>query len=111
MAHIPVAHRKGTAREEAENAPGYVGSGTGEHSRRLANGAPFKEDGFTNTYAPIRWRTNGEQIRRVTRELKKVRAKLATPLTRERRAFLQESVQIKLRFLAKLRAERSGTLQ
>jgi len=111
MAHVRLPNRHGTVAEFANNAPGYTQSGVGEHSRKLASGAPFKADGFADQTKPQRWRTTAEQIKRVTRELKKVKTKLTSTLSHERRAFLESNVEIKTKFLAQLKAEQAGMLQ
>src|SRR5215469_11378501 len=109
MARALVKNRKGTPREEAENASGYVSSGAGEYSRKVAGGRTVKVGDFEDHVPlprPERWRTVDEQIARVNRELKKTLARLAAGgLRHERRAVLESNVDIKRKFLARLQTE------
>lgn len=113
MAHVKQANKFSTTQRPADRASGYEANGASEYSRQISS-AGCKGLGRDEPIpeSPLRWRTTSQLIERTARELKKTHAKLkAGGLRRDRIAKLASDVDIKTRFLVRLRAERAEMLR
>jgi hypothetical protein len=85
---------RGTAREDANTAPGYVSSGEGAWSRHQANGPGINLTGGK--------RTDGRLIRETERNLQKLAKRIETARDPERLSKYRKDFQIKSAFLRRL---------
>lgn len=84
-----------TPRQDTKKAPGYSGSGSSQHSRQSAHGAPKLGEGR---------RTNGRLIREQSRALEKLKFRASIENDTVRLAKVNKDIGIKTAFLSKLTA-------
>jgi len=105
MAKRPGIVRHGTARDDADNAPGYVASGSSEHTRHAAHGGKVEEkaepDHIKGRFIDAR-RSVADLIYENRRELRKLAAKIENERDPVRIERFRKSAAIKSRFLASL---------
>jgi hypothetical protein len=103
---------KGTARESAEHGEGFSANGESQYSRRAAQPDNIKMRGFhegergTGKYRGPR--SIADNIRFIETELRQVQTALIHETAPERIAKLKKKIEIKTRFLDRLRGELSG---
>lgn len=106
MAKRPGIVRHGTARDDADNAPGYVASGSSEHSRHAAHGGKVEEkpepDHIKGRFKKDARRSVADLIFENRRELRRLAAKMENETDPIRLEKLKKNSAIKARFLSLL---------
>lgn len=107
MAHVRTANRHGTAADGANHAPGYVASGEGQHSRRVARGnMPTKFAGRLPVRTQGHKLTLDRQIAEYERRLEWAECELKLEPSPTRKAKLAKDIEIRGKFLTRLLDER-----
>jgi len=88
--------KHGTAKEIAEHATGYAANGESQHSRQIAH---------VNIKLGEGKRTNGRLIREQSGALAKLKHRATIEMDPERLAKIRKDIQIKSRFVAKLKSQ------
>lgn len=108
MAHIRQANRFGGSADLTKVESGYVASGEGQHSRRVANGkAPLQFAGRASSKTPGE-HTLHELIGETERRIEWMECELKIETRPKRRAKLTKDIEIKGKFLTRLLAERDS---
>lgn len=105
----PGVIRHGTARDLDNLGIGYSASGSSEHSRHAAHSQNTKTAGYVEPKPPLWARTEreqlGEKIAKQAKFLAALHMRLRTETSPERAAKFGKDIEIKTRFLEKLKAE------
>ena|ERR1700722_889633 len=111
----PGVLRHGTAKDLADVANGYTASGASEHSRNSAHSHISHLNSFVDDTRPPEWaRTEkdalGFTIADNARQLAALHMRLRTETNEQRRDKLRKNIQIKTKFLDRLKQEQRELL-
>ena len=106
----PGVIRSGTAQELAALGTGYSASGVSEHSRHVSHGVRnIKGENYVPPKAPFWTRSDkqllGEKIAEQATLLSALHMRLRSEASRERRAKITKDIEIKTKFLERLKIE------